>query len=52
MVVSPWGDVVANSDEKEALVIADIEIEKVREMRRGIPTIKQKRTDLYRISDP
>lgn len=51
-VVSPWGEVVTKCDEKEALVIADIDIEKVKEMRQGIPTLKQKRGDLYKLSDP
>lgn len=51
-VVSPWGEVVAKCDEREALVIADIAIEKVKEMRQGIPTLKQKRSDLYKLTDP
>ena len=51
-VVSPWGEIVTKCDEKEALVIADIDIEKVKEMRQGIPTLKQKRGDLYKLSDP
>ena len=51
-VVSPWGEVVAKCDEREALVIADIDIEKVKEMRQGIPTLKQKRGDLYKLTDP
>ena len=50
-VVSPWGEVVTKCDEKEALVIADIDIEKVKEMRQGIPTLKQKRFDLYKLSE-
>jgi omega-amidase len=46
-VVSPWGDIVATCDEKEALVIADLDLNKVIEMRQSIPTGKQKRTDMY-----
>lgn len=51
-MVSPWGEVVAKCDEREALVIADIDIEKVKEMRQGIPTLKQKRSDLYKLTGP
>ena len=43
---------MAKCDEREALVITDIGIEKVKEMRQGIPTLKQKRGDLYKLTDP
>jgi omega-amidase len=46
-VVAPWGDIVAKADEKEALIVVDLDMSKVNEMRQGIPTMKQKRTDMY-----
>lgn len=50
-VVSPWGDIAATTNEEEGLVIADIDLYKVDEVRKGIPIGDQRRTDLYQISD-
>ncbi|KAL7471420.1 hypothetical protein ACHAXS_012482 [Conticribra weissflogii] len=49
--VSPWGEVIATCDEKPAVVIADLDMEKVEEMRMAIPTMAQKRKDLYDLVD-
>jgi omega-amidase len=46
-VVSPWGGVVATTDEKEGIVIADLDLSKVEEVRKGIPIGYQRRTDMY-----
>lgn len=46
-VVSPWGEVVATTDEKEAIVMADLDLSKVEEMRTGIPIGSQRRSDMY-----
>lgn len=51
-LVAPWGDVVATCDEKEALVVADIDLGKVEEMRQSIPVRDQKRRDLYTLDKP
>ncbi|KAL3798642.1 hypothetical protein ACHAW5_008397 [Stephanodiscus triporus] len=48
-VVSPWGDVIATCDEGPAVVVADLDMNLVRETRMAIPTSTQKRTDLYRL---
>jgi omega-amidase len=48
-IVSPWGDVAAKADEKESLVVYDIDLDRVDEVRKGIPTSQQKRTDLYKV---
>mmetsp|Transcript_30659 Transcript_30659/g.56719 ORF Transcript_30659/g.56719 Transcript_30659/m.56719 type:complete len:412 (-) Transcript_30659:76-1311(-) len=48
-VISPWGEVVATCDEKPGMVVADLEMDKVDEMRMGIPTMSQKRHDIYRL---
>jgi omega-amidase len=50
-VVSPWGDVIATCDEGPAVVVADLDMNLVTQMRTAIPTIMQKRTDLYRLID-
>jgi len=49
--VSPWGEVVATMDEGEDVVVADLDVGKVAEMRSGIPILEQKRNDMYQISE-
>ena len=46
-VVAPWGDIIATADEKESIVVADIDLTKVTAMRQSIPVQNQKRTDIY-----
>ena len=48
--VSPWGDIVATTDEKEGIVMANLDLKRVDEVRSGIPIGKQRRTDLYKLS--
>jgi omega-amidase len=49
--VSPWGEVIATCDEKENMVLADLDMSLADEMRKSIPTTLQKRSDLYVMSD-
>jgi omega-amidase len=48
-VVSPWGEVVVTTEHEEAVLFADIELEKVDTMRQGIPCWTQKRSDMYKL---
>ena len=48
-VISPWGEVIATCDENPEIVMADLDMNKVTEMRMAIPTMVQKRHDLYRL---
>jgi Predicted amidohydrolase len=50
-VVNPWGEVVGTCGEEESLVVVDLDMERVAKMREGIPTMKQKRNDLYNLLD-
>ena len=50
-VVSPWGDVVATTDETEGIVVADLDLGRLAEVRAGIPIQNQRRTDLYALED-
>jgi omega-amidase len=50
-VISPWGDVVATTDEKESIVIADLDLTRLEEIRRDIPIADQRRTDMYALED-
>jgi omega-amidase len=45
--VNPWGAVVATSDEQEAIVPVDVNLNDVRDIRGCIPIYQQRRKDLY-----
>ena len=47
--VSPWGQVVATTDETAGVVMADLDLSKVEEIRKSIPIISQRREDLYEL---
>lgn len=47
MVVDPWAKVVAEANEEEAIVVADVNLQTVDEVRAQIPIFSQRRTDLY-----
>lgn len=47
--VSPWGEVIATCDENPNVVLVDLDLDKVSEMRAAIPTCNQKRSDLYEL---
>lgn len=49
--VSPWGEVIATCDEQEHLIICDLDMARVQEIRSSIPIRVQKRCDLYQLSD-
>ena len=50
-VVAPWGDIVATTDDSDDLVVCDIDLGKVDEMRTAIPIGMQRRSDLYQLTD-
>ncbi|XP_062537062.1 omega-amidase NIT2-like [Armigeres subalbatus] len=47
MVVDPWAKIVASAKEGEETVLADLDFEKVDQVRAQIPIFQQRRTDLY-----
>eukprot|EP00924_Labyrinthula_sp_SR-Ha-C_P013871 augustus_masked-scaffold_5-processed-gene-16.21-mRNA-1 protein AED:0.04 eAED:0.04 QI:0/-1/0/1/-1/1/1/0/289 len=49
MVVDPWGTVLQEADEKPAVIVQEIDLNKVKSVRESIPTSKQKREDLYNL---
>ncbi|NJD01539.1 MAG: carbon-nitrogen hydrolase family protein [Ruminiclostridium sp.] len=50
MVASPWGSVVQRASEKEEIVFADIDAQELDRVRRELPLLKHRRTDLYSIT--
>lgn len=49
-VVSPWGEVVANTEHEETIVYYNINPDYVDEVRSQIPIRSQKRNDLYKLT--
>ncbi|KAF2765471.1 carbon-nitrogen hydrolase [Teratosphaeria nubilosa] len=47
MVVDPNAEIVAQTDEKEGIVYADLKGERIEEVRKGIPIYTQRRFDVY-----
>jgi omega-amidase len=48
--ISPWGRVVATTEHQPAVVIAEVDVKEVSEMRASIPVLSQKRSDLYQLT--
>mmetsp|Transcript_21110 Transcript_21110/g.41842 ORF Transcript_21110/g.41842 Transcript_21110/m.41842 type:complete len:345 (+) Transcript_21110:10-1044(+) len=46
-VVTPWGEVQATTGHEPSTVFATLDLAKIHEMRDGIPTSTQRRSDLY-----
>lgn len=49
LVVSPWGDVVAQMDEKPGIQITEIDMDRVEAIREQLPLLSARRTDLYEL---
>lgn len=49
--VSPWGEVVATTNENESVVMVNVDLTLVEDMRKSIPTFDQKRHDLYTVQE-
>lgn len=50
MVVSPWGEVLYRADEKPALAVVEIDLSQIESVRRQLPLLSARRTDLYTVS--
>lgn len=49
MVVDPWGKVLAQAGDEEELLLVDLDLSVIDEVRAQIPVLKQRRTDLYEL---
>ena len=49
MIVSPWGSIVSDMDEKENMTITDIDLEDVSRIRQQLPLMSARRTDMYEL---
>ncbi len=49
IICSPWGDVLMQLDASEAVAVTELDLNELRRVRRELPLLKQRRTDLYEI---
>ncbi|MCI5867611.1 MAG: carbon-nitrogen hydrolase family protein [Methanosphaera sp.] len=47
MIVDPWGKILSEAETKEEILYADIENNKIDDVREQIPVLKNKRNDIY-----
>jgi predicted amidohydrolase len=50
MIVDPWGVVLAQAPDKETVVLADLDLDRLAEVRRSIPSLANRRPDAYRVA--
>lgn len=47
LIVSPWGEVLAEAGEGEEIIFADLDPAEISETRQRLPLLRHRRTDLY-----
>ena len=50
-IVDPWGNVLAEGDDQERLVVAQVDLREVRKARRYLTVYEDRRPDAYRVSE-
>lgn len=46
-LINPWGEIVAKTGEAEDIIYADIDLQRLQEVRQQVPLTQQRRHDLY-----
>lgn len=49
-IIDPWGITVAKAQGREDVVVGEMDLEYVRQLRKDLPTLTSRRTDLYELS--
>ncbi|MFM9105847.1 MAG: carbon-nitrogen hydrolase family protein [Chloroflexota bacterium] len=52
MVVDPWGTVIATAPDVEGVTVAELDLERVRAVRRQVPSLANRRPGAYAWPDP
>jgi omega-amidase len=47
MVIGPWGDVIAEAGEGQEILVAEIDLDQVKDARSRIPIFADRRPELY-----
>ncbi len=48
MIVDPWGLITAQASDQTSVITADLDINLVEEIRKRMPTLNQRRPDVYK----
>ena len=51
IAVNPWGDVLCRAGAEEAVLYADLDLRQVGDIRRQLPILSARRTDLYEVRE-
>jgi predicted amidohydrolase len=51
MIVDPWGLVLASAPDTECVIVAELDFQKLRAIRRRIPVLSHRREDVYGFAD-
>jgi omega-amidase len=47
MIINPWGEILIEGDERDALLVAPIDLDMVDDVRQRVPVFRDRRTDVY-----
>ena len=47
MIVNPWGEILVQGDDRETLLVAQIDLAMVDDVRSRVPVFKDRRADVY-----
>lgn len=47
LLISPWGDIIKEADEKEGFQITEIDLSEADRIRSQLPLLSARRTDVY-----
>lgn len=49
IVVAPWGDIIESAGEEEGIIYADLDSSLINRVRKELPLLKHRRTDVYEL---
>ena len=49
IITNPWGEVLAEADQKEEIILCEIDLDEIKKVREELPLLKNKRKDLYEV---
>jgi len=51
LIVSPWGDILKQLDEKEGRITCTLDLERIEQVRKQLPLLAHRRIDVYRLEE-
>lgn len=50
MIIDPWGEVIAEMDDRPGILTAEIDLKRIEDVRRQLPCLENRREDIYQIN--